>query len=785
MTNHWIDIGNSDCVMIIGSNAAENHPISMRWVLAARDRGAKIISIDPRFTRTSAVADIYAPLRPGTDIAFIGGLINYTIQNELYNREYVAGYTNASFFPVSDFGFEDGLFSGYNPATRSYDTSSWQYQLDGDGVPKRDTTLGDPGCVFQITKQHYSRYDPATVSSVTGMPESDFLNVAETYCATGEPGKAGTIMYAMGATQHTHGTQNVRSYSILQLLLGNIGLAGGGINALRGESNVQGSTDHGLLETYLPGYLAAPVAADQSLQNYLKRVTPVSKDETSVNWLSNYPKYIVSLLKAWYGDAAGAANDFGFGWLPKKSADYSHLSMFDAMTRGEVKGLFAFGQNPAVGGPHGSAGRRALANLAWLVVADLFETETAAFWKDPQLGEADAKAIQTEVFLLPAADALEKEGSITNSGRWSQWRYKAADPVGESRTDAWIHAQLIARIKNRYAAEGGPLAEAIAALTWNFGEGPDPHAIAEEINGYDLASGNLLPGFAKLKDDGTTTSGNWLYSGSYTEEANMAARRSTEDKSGIGLYSEWAWSWPANRRIIYNRASVDPQGQPWDPLHPVIRWDDAAKKWVGDVPDGATPPGTVHPFIMKPSGFADIFSNGLKDGPLPEHYEPWESAVENALSATQCDPAFKVFAGDLGAKGASAEFPLVATTYRVTEHWQTGSMTRNMPSQVELMPEMFVEISSQLADERGIKPGEMLQISSARGTITARALVTKRLQPLRVNGSTIHVVGMPWHWGYQGLVTGAIANDLTPFVGDANTMIPEYKAFLVDVRRLA
>ncbi len=539
MTNHWIDIGNTDCAMIIGSNAAENHPIAMKWVERAQRRGATLISVDPRFTRTSALADIYAPLRPGTDIAFIGGLINYLLQNERYHLEYVARYTNATFFPEEEFEFEDGLFSGYDPDSRAYDKSSWRYQVDEEGIPRRDLTMLDPDCVFQIAKRHYARYDPETVSSVTGMPVDDFLRVADAYTATGEPGKAGTIMYAMGTTQHTYGTQNVRSYAVLQLLLGNIGIAGGGVNALRGEANVQGSTDHALLAHILPGYLSTPVADDGDLEEYIARVAPKTNDPASVNWWKNYPKYIVSQLKAWYGDSATAENDFGFDWLAKRGGDYSHLSLFHAMNEGTVKGLWAMGQNPAVDMPNLGGVQGALAKLDWLVVADLFETETAAFWKAPELGEGETSAIQTEVFLLPAAASLEKEGSVTNSGRWSQWRYKALDPPGEARSDLWIMTELVRRLKTRYAGSAGPLAEAIAALTWNYGAEPDAHAVAKEINGYDLTTGELSPSFGKLRDDGTTTSGNWLYCGSYTEKGNMAARRNGDDASGVGLYSEW------------------------------------------------------------------------------------------------------------------------------------------------------------------------------------------------------------------------------------------------------
>jgi len=796
MTNHWIDIGNSDCIMIIGSNAAENHPISFKWVTKALERGAKLISVDPRFTRTSSKAHIYAPIRSGTDIAFIGGLIRYVLHDmernpQNYNLEYVREYTNASFLIDPNFKTAtdlDGLFSGYDPAKRAYDKSTWKYQLDENGIPKRDKTLKDPNCVFQLLKRHYSRYDVDTVCKITGTPKDIYLEVCRTYAATGKPGKAGTIMYAMGTTQHTYGTQNIRTYAILQLLLGNIGVAGGGINALRGESNVQGSTDHCLLAHILPGYLKVPINKDENLAKHLERATPKNKDPKSANWWQNYPKYIVSLLKAWYGDAATKENDFGFNYLPKISApatDYSWISLFEAMYAGKIKGLMCWGQNPAVGGPNAEMERKALENLDWLVAVDLWETETAAFWKRPGV---DPSKIKTEVFLLPAAASFEKEGSITNSGRWSQWRYKGANPPGEAREDLAIISQLMLRIRELYDKEGGPNAEAITKLTWPYGEHPDPHLVAKEINGYDLTTGKLLPSFGKLKADGTTTSGNWLYCGSYTEDGNMAARRDlTPDPFNIGLYPKWSWCWPVNRRIIYNRASVDLYGQPWDREHPVIWWK--GNKWVGDVPDGGWPPmainpaKTKYPFIMKPEGHARLFGMGRTDGPFPEHYEPWESPMKNLLSNTQNNPVFKIWASEMDKKGTPDRYPIIATTYRLTEHWQAGQMTRNLPWLVELQPEMFVEMSEELAAEKGIKNGEKVIVESARGKILAVAIVTKRFQPFRLNGQIVHEIGLPWHWGYEGLSTGDSANVLTPHVGDANTMIPEYKAFLCDIRK--
>ncbi len=794
MTNHWIDIKNADVIMIIGSNAAENHPISMKWVEESRRNGGTLISVDPRFTRTSSLADIYAPLRSGTDIAFIGGLINYILENELYHKEYVAEYTNASFLVNPDFGFDDGLFVGYNPDKRGYDKSAWSYQTDAQGLPLEDKTLQDFNTAFQHLKRHYARYDLETVSSITGTPKDALEKVYSAYAATGQPGKSGTIMYAMGATQHTYGTQNVRSYALLQLLLGNIGVAGGGINALRGLHNVQGSTDMCLLFHILPGYLNTPIEVDQTLEAYLARSTPQTSDPNSVNWWKNYPKYMVSLLKAWWGEAATTENEFAYQYLPKNGADYSWISLFEAMYQGDTKGFLVLGQNPAVSGPNANMERKAMENLDWLVVVDLWETETASFWKRPGANPDD---IKTEVFLLPAASYVERDGSVTNSGRWVQWRYKAIDPLGDSKEDLWIINQIMQRVQGLYATDGGIFPEPIVNLTWDYGDGvPDAEQVAREISGSALvdlldADGNVLvptgtqvKNFTQLRDDGSTAAGNWLY-GYYTDAGNLAKRRDSVDKSGIGLYSNWAWDWPVNRRIIYNRASVHPvTGEPWDQEHPVIRWDAAANKWVGDVPDGGTPPNTIHPFIMKPEGHGRIFGFGRTDGPFPEHYEPWESPVANLLSGTQNNPVFKIWASEMDHKGEAGQYPVVATTYRVTEHMQAGAMTRNLPWLVEAMPELFVEMSRELAAQKGIKNGDQVTVESARGAVKAVALVTSRFRPFQINGQVVHQVGVPWHWGYSGASTGDSANTLTPHVGDANTMIPEYKAFLCDVRKV-
>ncbi len=795
MTNHWIDIKNSDVILIMGSNAAENHPVSFKWVTEAMRNGATLISVDPRFTRTSSKADIYAPIRSGTDIAFLGGLIKYILDNNLYHREYVVRHTNATYLVNREYSFEEGIFSGFKPDSRSYEKDSWWYQMNENGVQKQDPTLQNPNCVMQLLHKHYERYDLNTVSGITGTPKADLLRIYTAMASTGRPDRVATIMYAMGWTQHTYGTQNIRAATIIQLLLGNIGMAGGGINALRGESNVQGSTDHGLLFHLLPGYLKAPDASCKTLAAYLQANIPKCNDPKSANWWQNYPKYAISLLKWLYGDNARTDNEYGFHWLPKMAhgGNYSWLALFKAMYAGTIKGFFAWGQNPAVSGTNANKVRQALEKLDWLVAVNLWDTETSSFWQRPG---ADPASIKTEVFSLPAAVSVEKEGSITNSGRWAQWRWKAVDPPGEAKPDSWIINQLMIRLRALYKADPGPNPDPVLKLAWDYGtDYADIHQVAREINGWAVSdvqdgsgnivvpSGTLAKNFTQLKDDGSTACANWLYSGSYNEDGNMMARRDKFDPhpAGIGLYSNWAWAWPMNRRIIYNRASCSAQGQPFDPARFVIRWN--GKEWEGDVPDGGWPPEEKHAFIMRRGGRARIFGPSMADGPLPEHYEPWESPAINPLHIQGINPA--LWDLEMDAKGATQAYPLVGTTYRVSEHWQTGAMTRNVPWLVEMQPEMFVEMSPELAAERNIKNGERVIVESSRGAIEAVAIVTCRFRPFNINGQIVHEVGMPWHWGYKGLVTGGCANELTPAIGDANTMIPETKAFLCNIRKLA
>ncbi len=798
MTNHWIDLKNSDAILAIGCNPAENHPISFKWIEEAMDNGGKLIVVDPRYTRSASKSDIYAQVRPGTDIAFLGGMINYALQNDLIQTEYVRDYTNATFLVGEKYDFKDGMFCSFDDKEKSYDLKSWAYESGADGTPKRDLTMSNPRSVYQLLKTHYSRYTVDMVCSITGTKKEDYLKVAQNFCATGRPDKAGTILYAMGITQSTHGTQNVRAVAMLQMLLGNIGIAGGGVNALRGESNVQGSTDYGLLFHMLPGYLKSPEYDNVDLKAYVEKWTPQTKDPRSVNWWGNTPKYMTSLLKAWYGDNATDVNDFCYSYLPKRSGNYAYNKILEKMGNGDLEGLVCMGMNPAVGGPDSGHARAALGKLKWLVTVDLWETETSIFWKRPGVNPKD---IQTEVFMLPAASSVEKEGSISNSGRWAQWRYKAVEPVGSSMSDLWIIDQFFKRVRNLYTKDKGVFPEPITQLAWNYGTGHEPevHLVAREINGYftkdvtvkekdkvlEFKKGDQVPAFKYLMDDGSTVSGCWIYSGSYTKDGNLMARRDESDPGGLGMYPKWSWCWPVNRRIIYNRASVNPAGEPFNPKRIVIAWDATEKKWKGDVPDGPWPPMKddkegKYPFIMLPEGHARLYALDLKDGPFPEHYEPAESPAWNRMSNVQNNPVVKIPAN---VSSNLTKFPFIGTTYRMTEHWQTGGMTRSLPWLNELVPDMFVEISESLARQKGIKKGDKVRVTTERGSIEAVALVTSRLKPFSVDEKMIEQIGMPWHFGYAGLSTGDSANMLTPSVGCANTSIPEFKAFLCNLEK--
>jgi formate dehydrogenase major subunit len=809
MTNHWNDLANSDCLMIAGCNPAENHPISFKWITKAQEKGAKVIVIDPRFTRSATKADFYVRLRPGTNIALFGGLINQVLKNNLFHRDYVLQYTNAAFVVNQDFDFHDGLFSGYLADKRVYNPATWDYELDDQKNPVTDPSLNHPRCVFQLMKKHFGRYTPEMVEATTGVPQEQFLKLAALYGATGQPGRSGSILYAIGATEHTTGVQNIRGYSILQLLLGNMGMPGGGINALRGVNNVQGSTDMALLPHIVPGYMAIPNEANHpTLKDYLDKETPKASF-----WI-NKPKFFVSLLKAFWGEAAQKENDFAFDYLPKvgkgfEGAGYGWMSMFENMATGGIKGLLVWGMNPAVSSNNSNQTYAALGKLEWLVTFELFESDTAAFWKRPG---ANPKDIKTEVFLFPSAHALEKEGSTSNSGRWLQWGYQAVKPRGDARSILWYLNRLALELKKLYQEDPKAVfPDPIVKLNWNYGTDPDVHLVAKEINGCTVGDKKQVANFLALKDDGSTASGCWIYSGSYPgpdKKDNQMIRRDKKDPSGLGLYPGWAWCWPVNRRIIYNRCSADANGQPWSKDKNLVQWDPVGKKWLrNDVPDfkwidPATkvevPPeeSAKAPYIMLPEGKARLFvpKGFIKEGPFPEHYEALEAAFVNAFSKQQSNPVIRVWKSALDQVAAlhDPKFPIIATTFRVTEHWDSGSMTRNLTWQAELVPEMFVEMSPSLAKAKGIKPGEWVKVKSIRGEVMARADVTHRVAPFTCGKpglqNTVEMVALPWHFGFVGYCTGGpdsrqnyAVNQLTPMVGDPNTQTPEYKVFLVDI----
>jgi formate dehydrogenase major subunit len=820
MTTNLIDIQNADVIMAT-SNMAENHPVGFQWVMKAKERGAKLIHVDPRYTRTSAAADLHVPLRSGTNIVFFGGLINYAIAKNLYFKDYVVHYTNASFLIDPDFKTPtdlDGLFTGFDPAKKSYDRASWKYQLDGEGNPKRDLTLKDPHSVFQLLRRHYSRYTLEMVEKVCGIPRAKFEEMAQLYCSNSGPEKTGTITYALNLTQHTNGVENIRALCMLQLLLGNIGRPGGGVTALRGHANVQGATDLELLYHELPGYLAMPLRDQHpDLKTYLEKETPKGGF-----WI-NKPKFMVSLLKAFYGDAATKDNEYGYQWLPKRaSADaYSHQHIFVDMYEGKIKGFLADGQNPAVGGPNAKLTRAALGKLDWLLVVDIFLTETAEFWKAPGV---DPKSLKTEVFFLPAAPAAEKDGSLTNTMRLIQWHERAVKPPGDVRSDADFFCTLAHRLQKLYAGSKKERDKGFLAANFTYGAKPDEPEMVEvlkEINGVateDITDkdgkvvykkGQPLNTFAHLTDDGKTTSGCWIYTGVTVEGAdgklvNKAAGRKPADEKDY-LAHGWGFSWPANRRILYNRAAADLGGKPWSEKKKLIWWDPAAPgakpedkgKWVGmDVPDfnAFLAPDAKNgdkPFIMR-TDLVGGFFGPLNDGPFPEHYEPVESPTKNLLSRQQVNPVAKIWKvpdqkNDLAPVG-SPDYPYVITTYRLTEHHLSGVMSRYLPMLAELHHSHFAEISHELAKELGIDNGEKVTVLSPRGKVHVTAMVTNRLKPFTINGRTVHQIGVPWHWGWKGVdelpgSKGDITNDLSSTVGDPNVFIQETKAFVCNVKK--
>jgi formate dehydrogenase major subunit len=824
------DLLNSDAILIMGSNMAENHPVGFQWVMEAREKGTKVLHVDPRFSRTSAVADIWVPLRAGSDILFLGALIRYVLENELFFREYVLHYTNVSVIIPEEFkDTEDleGVFSGWDAEKKCYDPATWLYegiepeesgrgfhgghsQHGAGSMPDliryhQDLTLQHPRCVFQLLKKHFRRYTPEMVEDYCGVTRDAFLHAAKTFCTASGPEKTGAICYALGWTQHSSGVQMIRCAAILQLLLGNIGRPGGGILALRGHASIQGSTDVPTLYDILPGYLNMPKFGEESrdLTSYIR------KNGSRTGWWKNLDKYIVSLLKSYYGESSQPENDFGFNWLPRITGDHSHQGYWLEMLDGKMDGLFVMGQNPAVAGPNSGMERRGLSKLKWLVVREMVETETASFWygsPEVERGELSPEEIPTEVFLLPAAGHAEKDGTFTNTQRLLQWREKAVDPPGDCRSENWFMYHLGVLMKDKARRDPRPRNTGLLSLTWDYrteGKHQEPVAeeILQEINGYTIANRELVPGFTALKSDGSTACGCWIYSGVFPKPGeNRANQRAPKNFYGHG----WGFAWPSDRRILYNRASARPDGKPWSERKKLVWWDEERKKWTGaDVPDFvATKPPDYQPadgsegddalagdkpFILHADGFGWIWVPvGLKDGPLPAHYEPLESPIRNPMyPKRQSNPVAnsETRSGNEYAGSPDARFPFVLTTYRLTEHHTAGGMSRTLSHLAELQPEIFCEISLELAEQLSITPGEWVTIVTARGAIEAHALVTPRMKMLTIEGKPVHQVGVPFHWGYSGLVKGDIANDLIAISEEPNVRIMETKGLLCNVMR--
>jgi len=837
MTNGWVDIKNTDMMLIMGGNPAENHPCGFKWAIEAkRTRSAKLISVDPRFTRTSSVADLFCQIRAGSDIAFLGGVINYAIENNRIAKDYIINYTNAAFVVDRDFklpGDTDGVFSGFDAEKQSYNRASWNYSggkpapaaSAAGGQPAAlpplpekvdyDLTLQNPNCVFQLLKKHYSRYTPEMVERITGIPKEQFLKAAEMYTSIRKDGdmkKVGTIIYAVGWTQHSFGTQIIRTAAMLQLLLGNVGRAGGGVNALRGHSNIQGATDMAGLFDSLPGYLKVPTPADTSFDAWMKRTTPTSSKPApweSWNYYSNTPKFTVSFMKTMFGDAATKQNGWAFDYLPKVDRDYSWTHLWNSMYNGGLKGFFAFGMNGVAIGPDSNKNIDALKKADFVVVGEIYPDETSEFWRSPRvIQQGDMKQIQTTVYRLPCAGFAEKDGSFTNSARWVLWKNAAVPTPGDCRLDQAIVAEIFLRVRALYKKDGGKVPDPILKLTWNYTDPSNPSLaeVLKELNGKALAdledpvtkaqikAGQQLPGFAWLKDDGTTACGNWIYSGSFTEAGNQAARRDPSDPSNMGVHPGWGWSWPANRRVLYNRASCDVDGKPWDASRRQVWWNAGTQKWVGnDVPDfkaDSNPKDHMGPFIMNPEGVGRIFGPlaAFADGPFPEHYEPIESPIVNPLHPQQSNnPVVTRFKDADDKFGTVKDFPIVCTTFRLTEHYHYW--TKNNPMNVQLVPEPFIEMGAEMANEMGIRGGEHVKVSSARGEYIAKAMVTKRIKPMMIDGKKTYQIGIPFHWGYRGIAEDEgktermVLNALTPTVTDPNAHTPEFKGFLVKVEK--
>lgn len=820
MTNTFCDMQNSDFILVMGGNPAEAHPVGFKWVIEAKKkRGTKLIVCDPRFNRTASVADHYLPIRSGSDIAFLGAVINWLIENDKIQWEYVKAYTNASFIVDERYDFHEGLFSGHadfkNPEGTSqselpnngeiaaYDNTSWTYELDENGFAKVDPTMQHPRSVWQLMKKHYSRYTPEMMTKITGTPIEDFLMVCKALGETSAPNKSGTILYALGWTQHTYGAQNIRTMAMIQLMLGNIGVAGGGVNALRGHSNIQGLSDLGVLSTSLPGYLVLPnERAHPTFKDYLEKQTPKSFRPGQLNYWSNTPKFMVSLLKWFWGDKATKENDWGYDWLPKWHKMYDTLQLTESIWQGEMTGLLVQGFNIATSYADANRVTEAFSKLKWMVVMDPLNTETATFWENHgEHHDVDPSKIMTTVFRLPTPCFAEENGSIVNSSRWLQWHWAGANPPGEALPDLEILAGIHLRLKKLYREEGGKSPEPILNLDWQYkvDHSPTPEEMAQEFNGRALEDvkddkgnvivpkGQLLDGFSQLRDDGTTSCATWIFSGAWTKNGNQMARRDNTD-TGLGNTPGWAWAWPANRRVLYNRASCDPSGKPWDPHRVLIHWD--GKKWTGaDVADfkADEPPSTaMNPFIMNEEGVGRFFcARKLVDGPFPESYEPMESPIGTNLLHPKVvhSPAVRLFDSVKDRLGKKEEFPYVGTTYRLTEHFQFW--TKSVRLLMIAQPEQFVEISEELASQKGIKKGDWVKVSSIRGHVKAKAVVTKRMRTLEVNGQPLHQVGIPLHGGWVN-VSGRgqfLNNILTPHVGDCNTQTPEYKTFLVNIEK--
>ncbi|MEJ2376834.1 MAG: formate dehydrogenase [Pseudolabrys sp.] len=831
------DLANSDCVVVMGSNMAENHPIAFRFVVKAKEKGATVIHVDPRFTRTSALADVYAPIRTGTDIAFLGGIIHYLLENDLIFKEWAIDFTNLA--TIIDDRFQDtdvldGFFSGWSEKKGSYNYESWQYQGEAvpsslaehsvnttesfsektkrmeKGPPPQDRTLQHPNCVYQIMRRHYARYTPEMVERITGCPQETFIKVAEALARNSGRERTSAFCYAVAWTHHTTGVQIIRSAGIIQALLGNAGRPGGGILALRGHCSIQGSTDVPTLYNMLPTYLPQPQAykAHQTFDDYLKGET------TPTGWWHNFPKYAVSLLKAWYGTHSTRENGWGYEWVPKIVGDHSQLPMTLAMEDGVIRGMMFLGQNPIIGGSNSRLIERGLANLEWMVVRDITETETAGFWRSGQLvrkGELKTKDIKTEVFLMPGTLAGEKGGTFTNTHRLIQWHDKVVDAPGDNRSELWFTYHLGRRLKELYADSEDSKDAAIQNLTWDYpmedarGE-PDAEAVLKEMNGRTVADGKLLDSFLKLKDDGSTACGAWLYCGIFPDEnTNKSRSRVPDGPEGPGSHLNWAFSWPANRRNMYNRASADAAGVPWSERKKLMWWDAAKGKWDGTdsldfeptkppdyKPDWSKEPKGMDAldgcgaFIMIADGKSSLFvPTGLKDGPLPTHYEPVESPSKNALYAQQDNPVAKKWERDDNPYHAvgDAHYPYSLTTYRLTEHHSGATPTRSVPVTAELQPEGFAEIPPELAEELGIAPLDWVVLSTARGEVETRAMITGRLRPFVIDGRKVYQIGMPWHFGWSGYATGDIANALTAIVGEPNTTIHENKSLTCNLRK--